>query len=840
MTRRISAIAAGSFWWVIASMPNAYAQSATSGEGAASESLGEIIVTARRKAEALQDVPQTVTAVTADEIQKLNILTMQDITQVVTGLQISGGGLGAVESVRGVTSNQTSQVPALTLGHYINDVPISNTVTFYQGLYDVGQVEVLKGPQGTTRGIATPGGAITLTTRRADLEEMGGYADATVTNRNAHNIQAAIDFPIIAEKLAIRVAGLEDDNEGDGVRSVNSPFSPDSKTDSARISVRFEPTDSIAANLMYEYLYRRDVSLGSGVYGTGGPGGPDASPNYNGPAIGMYDRNTAATVPTIGKTEVNLLTGQFDWAFAGQKLSYVGSWSYFSLNTTGEDGNGNSAEANTLPNIGTGFFQHIPDHASTYELRLSSEERVAGLFDYVVGAYHSDETLGVVVNNGPTVVLPGFFGAPGNAPNPFTTNTRFAEDIFITAPSTREETSFFGNLTAHLGDKLEVSAGTRHLHLTNAASTGLSFLPGYAAAALPATACAAAGGQYGATYAGACDVPVPGAAFPSAPGSSASNEAWIYDVSVSYHVTPDFMPYVHVGSSFLPGGSVSTGITNASNDPLLNILEILRPEKSTSYEGGFKWSFLNHRARLNADYYHQVYNNFFYSSPFPTYYDTGVPGPNRVQTHAFTNNVPAKIDGFDIELGMSVTEQWSVDGNFSYAKGRLAGEIPCNSSGFNGIPDLIVPPSNGSTFVAAGKSIALCPSNASTSIAPLWNLSLQSEYDVPVTDRVDAFIRGLYTLQPRNPNASQNYVVPAYNMLNLFLGVHDPSRRWEVDVFGKNITNTVKVLTLGANPIQPYLPGNTLALFGPSGYTAVTLTPRREFGINVRYMFGSG
>lgn len=840
MTRRISAIVAGSCCWAIASTPNAYAQTAPTGESASSDFLGEIIVTARRKAELLQDVPQTVTAVTAAEIQNLNILTMQDITQVVSGLQIAGGALGAAESVRGVTSNQTSQVPALTLGHYINDVPISNTVTFYQGLYDVGQVEVLKGPQGTTRGIATPGGAITLTTRRADLEEMGGFADVTVTNRSAHNTQAAIDFPIIAEKLAIRVAGLEDENEGNAVRSVNSPISPDSKTDSARVSVRFEPTDSIAANLMYEYLYRRDVALGSGVYGTGSPGGPDASPNYNGPPIGMYDRKTAATVPSIGKTEINLLTGQLDWAFAGQKLSYVGSLSDFALKTTGEDGNGNSAEANTLPNIRTGFFQHITDHASTHELRLSSDERVAGLFDYVVGAYHSDESFGVVVNNGPTVVLPGFFGPPGSTPSPFTTNTRFAEDIFITVPSNRAETSFFGNLTTHLGDNLEVSAGTRHLHLTNTASNSLSFLPGYAAAALPAAACAGAGGQFGATYAGVCDVPVPGFAFPSAPGTSASNQAWIYDVSVSYHLTPDFMPYVHIGSSFLPGGSVASGITNAANDPVLSGLETLQPEKSTSYEGGFKWSFLNHRARLNADYYHQVYKDFYYSSPFNTYYDTGVPGANRVQTHAFTSNVPAKIDGFDIELGMSVTEKWSVDGNFSYAKGRLAGQIPCNSIGFNGIPDLIVPPSDGSTFVAAGKRIALCPSNASTSTVPLWNLNLQSEYDVPVTGQVDAFIRGLFTLQPRNPNSSQNYVVPAYDMLNLYLGVHDPSRHWEVDVFGKNITNTVKVLALGSNPIQPYLPGNTLPLFGPSGYTAVSLTPRREFGINVRYTFGAG
>ncbi len=842
MTHRISAIVAGSCLLAVGAAVRANATDAPPTTGAAAvddNALVEIVVTARRKEEDLEDVPETLTAVTATEIQKLNILNMQDITEVVSGLQITGGGLGAVESVRGVTSNQASQVPALTIGHYINDAPITNTLAFYQALYDVGQIEVLKGPQGTTRGIATPGGAITLTTKRADLQQMGGYADVTVTDRNAHNVQAAVDLPIINDKLAVRIAALEDENAGDGVRSVNSSIAPDTKTDSARVSVRFEPTDNIAANVMYEYLYQKSVSLGTGVFGPGGIGGPDASANYNGPPIGLYARETSSTVPGLSNTAVDLVTGQLDWAFAGQKLSYVGSWTYTDLNS--QPGLSQSEEANTLPNIiGVNAFQHVPDHQNTHELRLSSVDRIGSIFDYVVGAYHSHEILNVVVNNGPTIVLPGFFGPPGSTPSPFVTNTRYAEDIFITVPSTKTETSFFGNLTAHVGDKLEVSAGTRHLNLKSTGSVGTSFLGGFAAAPLPAAACAGAGGQFGATYAGVCDIPVPGLTIPSGPATSVNNSAWIYDVSMSYHITPDLMPYIHIGSSFLPGGSVAAGITNASNDPTLAGLGNLQPEKSTSYEGGIKWSFFERRGRLNVDYYHQDYTNFFYASPFATYYDTGVPGANRVSTHNFTTNVPAKIDGFDVELAMSVTDRWSVDGNLSWAQGRLAGKIPCNSSGFNGVPDFVVPPSDGSTFVAAGKTIAFCNSNVSTSTAPLWNFNIQSEYDQPITARIDAFIRGLFTYQPGNPNASQNYATPAYNTLNLYLGFRDPSRHWEVDVFGKNITDTVKVLSLGATQVQPYLPGNTIPLFGTSGYTNVSLTPYREYGINLRYMFGGG
>ena len=801
--------------------------------------LDEIIVSARRKEEALQDVPETVTAVTASQLENLNILQLQDITEVVSGLQISGGGLGATESIRGVTSNQTSQVPALTLGHYINDAPVSNTVIFYQALYDVGQIEVLKGPQGTTRGTATPGGAITLTTKRPDLEEFGGDVDLTIADQSTHNVQAAVSFPIMADKLAIRLAGLEDESEGNAVHSVNSSVSPDVKTDSARISIRFEPIDNLAANVMYEFLNQKSVTLGEGVFGPGGSGGSDAAANYNGPPLGLYDRETAATVPAIQNTKINLLTAQLDWSLAGQQLSYVGSWSDMALNSL--NAIGTSSEANTLPNIGDlNTYQHVPDHSNTHEIRLSSVDRVAGVFDYVVGAYHSHDILGVVVDNGPTVVLPGFFGAPGSTPNPFVTNTRYAEDIFIEVPSTKTETSAFGNVTAHIGDKLEISAGTRHLNLQSTGSTYTAFLPAYAAAALPAAACKGAGGQYAVTYPGTCDIPVPAVVFPSSPATSVSNHAWIYDASISYHITPDLMPYVHVGSSFLPGGSVSAGITNASNDPVLNSLGTLQPEKSTSYEGGVKWTFLDRRGRLSIDYYHQNYTNFFYASPFATYYDTGVPGPNRVQSHNFTTNVPAKIDGFDVELGMGVTQRWNVQGDFSWAKGRLDGPAPCNSSGFDGVPDLVIPPSDGSTFVAAGKSVAFCQSNASTSTAPLWNFNVQSEYDQPVTAQLSAFIRGLFSYQPSNPNASLNYTVPSYGLLNLYFGVRSPVQHWEADVFIKNLTNTDKVLTLGPTPIVPYLPGNTIPLFGQSGYTSVTLTPPRQYGLNLRYKFGSG
>jgi iron complex outermembrane receptor protein len=111
---------------------------------------------------------------------------------------------------------------------------------------------------------------------------------------------------------------------------------------------------------------------------------------------------------------------------------------------------------------------------------------------------------------------------------------------------------------------------------------------------------------------------------------------------------------------------------------------------------------------------------------------------------------------------------------------------------------------------------------------------------MPVTASIDGFVRGNLVYNPKNPNNSQTYVTPAYALLNLFLGVRSPDQKWEVSVFGKNITDTVKILNEGPNYSPP---GNFLAVFPNTVYTqysAVTLTPPREFGVVVRYSFGTG
>src|SRR6516165_2744905 len=200
-------------------------------------SLGEIVVTARRRSESLQEVPQTVNAVSADTLQKLNIRQFTDVQAVVPGLSLasSNTGYSAAASLRGITFDVTTGAQPTT-ALYLNDAPVQSLFLF-QSLFDIGQVEVLKGPQGTTRGISAPSGAITVTTHKPDLSNFGGFADVTLTDLQGRNAQGAINVPIIKDVLAVRAALVVDQNDYDGVRSIHNNLRPSQKTTAQRVSV---------------------------------------------------------------------------------------------------------------------------------------------------------------------------------------------------------------------------------------------------------------------------------------------------------------------------------------------------------------------------------------------------------------------------------------------------------------------------------------------------------------------------------------------------------------------------------------------------------------------------
>jgi iron complex outermembrane receptor protein len=197
----------------------------------------------------------------------------------------------------------------------------------------------------------------------------------------------------------------------------------------------------------------------------------------------------------------------------------------------------------------------------------------------------------------------------------------------------------------------------------------------------------------------------------------------------------------------------------------------------------------------------------------------------------------------DVDASFQFTPRWSASLAASYVDAKVDDDfVPCNDSNLDGVPD--GNPQTDAQFIAtmraAGQSVALCRSDASINRFPDWNASLQSEYSFPVTPRLDVYLRGLWTYYPENDQRDGGGIVAdSYSLLNVYAGIRDPKGAWELSLYGKNVMDADTVLSASGG-IQTTSGGGLSGFFGDSGYFAVSsYTPRREFGVNVRYAFGS-
>jgi iron complex outermembrane receptor protein len=797
----------------------ASAQSSRPTSAATSATLGEIVVTARRQAENLQNAPLTVDAVQAETLQKLNIKQFADLQGVVPGIALSYDehGSGSSVSVRGVNFTvSTATQPTVAL--YINEAPVEANFIFHS-MFDVGQVEVLKGPQGTLRGVSAPSGAITLTTRKPDLDDFGGYVDGTYAENNGRDVQGAINIPIIKGVFAIRVAGVWDQTDGDGVTSVNSSTKPEQINKAERISFLYQPTDNLSANLTYQHL---DASVATFTQVAGpGPGafsiGKTLYPATVDPAITPGQRLAVGDQASTIAQRNEIVTGHIEYGFLGNHLSYDGSYARLKFKSLGGS---HSDTANFVPGFEFQDYGVAEEMSTTHELRLASDPSRDRRFDYTVGAYYRwDHVCCSILQE---TYLPGAFGATAaTATN--VVNPAYVLPVFITYPGAVQETSIFGGLTFHLPWDTELSGGVRHIWSIYKSTTQFTSGPGRAVAA-PAIAfggsCPAAFGLVASLYPGFCDAKIP----LSVGGGhiKALETPTVYNVSLSHKITDDLMVYATTGTAFRPA-TQAIGVQGAlTANPPANLATLINhpSETSKSYELGFKSTWFDHRARLNVAIYRQDFQNLVTIGPQVNYFNTLT---SKTTSFTFAQSVNAQVNGIDVDTGFQITPDWSVTAQASYADGRNQGTpIPCNTG----------------PVLSATNLVNLCPSHGSVSSQPLWSATFQTEYTHPVGENMDGFFRGLATYIPENTRVESFFTANSYTLVNLYGGIRSHDGAWELSIFAKNVFNTEEQTDSGSIALSSGISAPEV-LGHASGYTSATMTPRRQVGINLHYAWGS-
>lgn len=191
------------------------------------EELSEVLVTATKRAERIQDVPISITAITSDEIDRRGLIGAEDYLRGMPGVNQIEGLQGQGIVIRGMETTLTNQSfqSGTTVATYFGETPTTNSAglagatTLDLKLVDIERVEVLRGPQGTTFGNSSLGGAVRTipVAPRFDRFEgkvAVGYSDTSGSGGDSNSIQAVANFPLITDRLAIRAVGYRFDDSG--------------------------------------------------------------------------------------------------------------------------------------------------------------------------------------------------------------------------------------------------------------------------------------------------------------------------------------------------------------------------------------------------------------------------------------------------------------------------------------------------------------------------------------------------------------------------------------------------------------------------------------------------
>ena len=218
---------------------------------------GEIIVTAERRSQRLEQVPAAITAVSAAQLAKSGIVKFMDIAQIASGVQMQKNGYTTQPSVRGVSSLTTGVGFENNTAIYIDGFYQPDSVAINADLANINQIEILKGPQGTLYGRNATAGAILINTREPS-KEFEGELKASYARFDDRQLQGYLSVPV-GDSVAVSVAGSYRRSDGyikdlgtDGL-GTNGYNSVPTKNDSVRAKLRLEPSDAITLTFGYNY-----------------------------------------------------------------------------------------------------------------------------------------------------------------------------------------------------------------------------------------------------------------------------------------------------------------------------------------------------------------------------------------------------------------------------------------------------------------------------------------------------------------------------------------------------------------------------------------------------------
>lgn len=690
--------------------------------------LEEIVVTASKRAMNLQDVPASITAIGAEEMQKRGLVSMNDYLRTIPSVSYieRGAGQNAVV-VRGISADpqQEGFNSGPTVGVYLGEMPLSSIGVFGSvdiRLIDIERVEVLRGPQGTLYGSSALGGAVRYVPKSPDLSEVSGSLEAVYSQTGEEGganseLSGVLNLPLIEDRLGVRGVVYRLDNSG----YVNNIAGSDASRVAAataydatsllvdqqevgsevtlggRISLYYQPSDNFSATLSY---------LNQDSEQSGSP--------YSQPDLGKWTQSEYQPGrPVLGKEQ-----GLLDKTeITSLNLTYQMAWGeILSSSTFMERRSETLRDLDFLFGVPTPQYDEWNTDAFVQEVRLTSLWE--GPLQFVSGYYYED----FEVNQQEFV----YFGGGDSQLNPYVVG----EDILYDFNRTEfiEQHAVYGEIAYSFSEAFSLTLGGRAFQ--------------YDRRTLQAT-----GGFFG------------GAALddPNISDLSSDDSGSNFKLNASYHVNDDALLYAQWSEGFRLGRPISpvpANICDLDNDGIFDGTSLpidtssTNPDTLQSYELGGKFSLSDGNVRINAAVFHNDWE--------------GIPVNvlGTCQLSLLANAGVARTQGIEIESQFYLTPSLSLSAGFSFLNAELADDAPA----VNGASGDRLPGSPETTF----------------------NLGVSYEFDI---SRYAAFVRSDYSYVGEffSDFKESAPALGDYHQLNMRFGIS--LDKWRIEVFGTNLLN---------------------------------------------------
>ena len=577
---------------------------------AQTNALEEVVVTATKRAQSLQDVPMAVNAFNADTIETAGINDAGDLAILTPALNINvnTNPFAARMVIRGVGTAQTDPALEPSVGLFIDGIYLGRTGLGMSDLTDIERIEVLQGPQGTLYGKNTNAGAISVITKKPSFEKSEGYIEASVGNYSMNKLTASISGPL-TQNLAYRLSGNINQRDGYYDNSAGVDFN-DADDWNIQGKLQWEPTESLSILLSGSRVERdttccgadavQDESVNNELVAQG------LSPDSNDP----YDYNVQSNADNRFAMESDLLSMTIDYDTGWGAIKSITAWNDYSYRVD-QDPDRSELDILTLSNdkySGDSFSQEL-------RFTASPNDNV----DYMLGVFYLEQNT-KRGGDEPFVFIGDDIITIGSQqdlpfPLPFNFLVQPGDSLTVDMDQDAETIAFFGQGTWHIGDQWHITGGLRWSDEEKKSDL------------------------FSQTYSTAFSYQILGASFLDSVSTpidatlerSSDNVDWMLRAALD--IGDDSMVYASAGTGTKSGGFQT--VNGAAEDREFD------DEDTTTYELGVKSTLMDARLRINAAAFYSEIENFQAQRQLETGIGTYVSNESKVETSGVDLQVEA-------------------------------------------------------------------------------------------------------------------------------------------------------------------------------------------------------